>query len=979
MASRRQVRVSDVESQSPNSSVFVLPQLNTPSNKKKYQKTAKQKSIRIARFWATTILVVLGLTFHVLFAGTRNSYVYDPEVNYVIGSRDSETPRRAMSDDGEALNTVTHRSFKMPDKTCVITISTLGNFGFVWSLYKTTMQNSPSINCFIWYVGDKVNPTDHKAVRSYNEIQKKIKDDFTDFTMVTLDDMDKALPLFQPKKLAFTYTKEKLHDMMLPFAFQYTFNELKVDAAVFLNHRIWVTDSLSYIQYHLAEKCIVVTPNFLDPSSREKMRADDPHVSGIHDTNFAALSNNSRSLEFLEWWTRKASLKGLNDIEGINDDSWTKHVSVFFSHLETVILQDNWYNVAYWNHEERGVGLHLKEDGFPYVKNSQTNDAERVVFMNFNGMKFEEVERDTNAAIPASFDNVFDIFKGSLEDCKVWYYLRTLPYSYDHFSDGMKVENWMRYLYASVLYEGFDIDGNPPPYAGVISPYSRDDYKNHVASDPFCSSEECMDDPSKITFIRWMLGITPGKAIDMDGAFFFSFPQWRIWYEHPDLQEKFPDPTGDDYFSFTRWFRNDSVKEKMIDNRLKNRWKDVVSEHAYDNASFHDSTGSNGLNIIGWFDDGSTASQLVRSAIAVQTPVNAIQLNPTPNHPYTPSERLDFNLSRSCSHSINLISVNPDQFNVFLSEFPANIRNYKYNVAYWDSDVAAIDLNWREIFGYLDEIWCPSTQIMKSIKKVSGYDGTTIRVLPPPVKVIDEASLTIDNTQLKDLYNSEGGPKPFAFFMSSNLNKVHKMRVVEGIKSFMKAFPLTEEKEKRHQLIIDSYNGSEEEFEDLNKLVDGDQRIVFLHERLSDAEKQSLIKYQDCYISLHSSHANEIEMLSTLNEGIPVIAVEHSVNNEYFHAMPELDISCTHSVPFKVIEVEEDGTGVVSPDYDILVSSMINVSKNDCKKNHGKDISEEINKQFGSDVFGSRLKRLMNISKEKRMVKDDQVYTSLKR
>lgn len=165
----------------------------------------------------------------------------------------------------------------IPEKTCVITIAAMNKFGFVSNLYDSTMTNSPSIDCFVWFMGDSADPIDSFRISRLKEIKQAIKTK-KNFQLITMKQMEESLENFSSHKFAFLYNLIELQNSLKPFAFQYALKELRANAVIFLSNEIWVTDSLEEIQYQLFHRSCVVTPHYSSPVPEDGKNQRDKYA-----------------------------------------------------------------------------------------------------------------------------------------------------------------------------------------------------------------------------------------------------------------------------------------------------------------------------------------------------------------------------------------------------------------------------------------------------------------------------------------------------------------------------------------------------------------------------------------------------------------------------------------------------------------------------------------------------------------------------
>ena len=521
-------------------------------------------------WWFTAAAFSFGIIFVIRFVQTNvSNRIYDNDEGGMITTY-NEMHQSYDTEWIDASRLMVEKAKEMPKQatTCVLTISALNDFGFVLTLHESIVMNSPSIDCFVWFVGDMSDPVDELAVKGLQDIQKVLKKK-KNFEMVFISDMDKAMKNFHGASLAFKFNSIELQSTLKPFAFQYTLDVVGADAAIYLDNDIWVTSSLEEIQNELLIRSAIVTPHCLTPIPEDgrKQRDIDILGSGVFNFGFVAFSKTEHTDNFLQWWGERLSLFGFANLEKsmFYDQNWGMFIPAYFDHEDYYVLRDSRYNIAYWNLHERGEDIKLDQDGYVYTKDRITNKDERVVFINFSGMiLLEEIDRDfisrnqdryTLEDFP-HLEEVMDAYIDILSSHNTLLY-RNIPYGYNNFTDGSTIEQWMRDIYAAVTYPvdttSYLIAEEEPPYDTSISPYTRASFIKNIFDNPFCALKSCLTDESKALFQDWMWHITPDKPVDMEGDYYFSFFEKTLWESRRDLMMAFPHPEREDYDRFKEW------------------------------------------------------------------------------------------------------------------------------------------------------------------------------------------------------------------------------------------------------------------------------------------------------------------------------------------------------------------------------------------------------------------------------------------
>ena len=84
----------------------------------------------------------------------------------------------------------------------------------------------------------------------------------TKFKIVTMNDMCMALrEKFDRSKLGLIFNLVELRTTIKPFAFQYSFQKLGVDSAIYRDNDIWVISSLETLNNESLTRSTIVTPH----------------------------------------------------------------------------------------------------------------------------------------------------------------------------------------------------------------------------------------------------------------------------------------------------------------------------------------------------------------------------------------------------------------------------------------------------------------------------------------------------------------------------------------------------------------------------------------------------------------------------------------------------------------------------------------------------------------------------------------------
>jgi hypothetical protein len=190
---------------------------------------------------------------------------------------------------------------------------------------------------------------------------------------------DLGIPVPNLSSWIFGHSVVELCTAVKPFACKEIFKRNNAKIVVYLDPDIQVFDSLRFIQNHLKENGVLLTPHMLEPAP-SKMEVELHEISclrhGTFNLGFFAIERQLGK-RFLEWWCERLLNYCHNNIpRGLfTDQRWVDLAPSFFP--ETSILRDSTCNVASWNVSRRLISL--GENGRYYV------DGRLLRFFHFSG------------------------------------------------------------------------------------------------------------------------------------------------------------------------------------------------------------------------------------------------------------------------------------------------------------------------------------------------------------------------------------------------------------------------------------------------------------------------------------------------------------------------------------------------------------------------------------------------------------------
>lgn len=182
--------------------------------------------------------------------------------------------------------------------------------------------------------------------------------------------------------MAFRYDIVEFNTALKPFCFDYVFDKLGAEFALYLDPDIFVLRPLRHVIEAFAKgaECVLI-PHIIAPLDAGK-NPDTLTILrvGAYNLGFAAFANKAEARNFIAWWRRQLRQNCHIDLDrGIFVDQ--RYCDLAPSFIDaTAILRHPGYNVAYWNLPQRQV----RSRNGSYCVNS-----EPLYFFHFSGVDID--------------------------------------------------------------------------------------------------------------------------------------------------------------------------------------------------------------------------------------------------------------------------------------------------------------------------------------------------------------------------------------------------------------------------------------------------------------------------------------------------------------------------------------------------------------------------------------------------------------
>lgn len=208
-----------------------------------------------------------------------------------------------------------------------------------------------------------------------------------------------ALEIPEFQEMAEKYDIVELNTAVKPFYMEFLYRrDSSVECVIYLDPDILVLGSFAGLAENLRECNLIVTPHSCTYDHSDLVI--DYEISmlctGIYNLGFIATRRTDTTFEFLRWWQRRlVNHCYYNAGQGaFVDQQWVILAPLYFDGV--FVLKDPGYNISYWNHFERKLGMTDKG----YV----VNELHEVIFFHFSS--YSPLEPDVAAKRCAAQTNL---------------------------------------------------------------------------------------------------------------------------------------------------------------------------------------------------------------------------------------------------------------------------------------------------------------------------------------------------------------------------------------------------------------------------------------------------------------------------------------------------------------------------------------------------------------------------------------------
>lgn len=265
-------------------------------------------------------------------------------------------------------------------------------------------------------------------------------------------------------KLSFKYNITEFSTAVKPYIFLWLFKNQKASKILYFDPDICFYKRADKIVNELDKHDCIIIPHRTKPTNDKKKPNEwDFMGCGYYNLGFVGFRNSIKSKIFIKWWSEKLDNYAYSDIRNLmfTDQKWMDFAPCF---LDTYILRDRGYDVAYWNLHE-------------YLN---TVPIDQLYFFHFSGFVPERniLSKHQNRF---SLDNIQEYKKlFNNYSKKIAYYsnrhksLQNYVYPFDKFSNDVKITQQIREIYRYI------IANNPRHFSSLYKTTSKSSFFSYL-------------------------------------------------------------------------------------------------------------------------------------------------------------------------------------------------------------------------------------------------------------------------------------------------------------------------------------------------------------------------------------------------------------------------------------------------------------------------------------------------------------------
>lgn len=267
------------------------------------------------------------------------------------------------------------------------------------------------------------------------------------------------------EKMSFWYDLTSFCTAIKPHCFQWIMDNTPYENIIYFDPDIYVFNSLEYVFHELQTYSVVLTPHILHMEKQFSGDILEKGIlySGIYNLGFLAMKRSEDARKVSEWWANRLIEKCTADSldSYFYDQRWMDFLPAFLDRKSVLISRNMGMNVAPWNFFERKI---VQKEGGLYVANRHTahSQMDKLIFVHYSGYNYsllkggKILQKNIKGMSTYSDINlVLDKYANELNLSRdIFNKYINLPYTYNCYDNGCKIDKFHRRLYYSLLSRG---------------------------------------------------------------------------------------------------------------------------------------------------------------------------------------------------------------------------------------------------------------------------------------------------------------------------------------------------------------------------------------------------------------------------------------------------------------------------------------------------------------------------------------------
>jgi len=359
-------------------------------------------------------------------------------------------------------------------------------------------------------------------------------------------------------------------------------------------------------------------------------------------------------------------------------------------------------------------------------------------------------------------------------------------------------------------------------------------------------------------------------SISCNHGYFLTRRDHLLWCSREDLRGAFDVMTDDGIQAYLYWLNANEVGERAVYHKQTT----VSAENEANLATGVSGYADGGVNVIGYGRGEFGIGEDVRMAVQALSDVD-MEIS-VPLLPLRLAARQDdstlsaYEVARPV-YRTNLICLPHYETLRLLAATDRSILDKRYNIGFWQWELARFPEAMAGALGIVDEIWSASSFTADSMRAVTDkpvFHMPMVVTLPAPIQKWARQDFSLPQNAFIFLTVLDG---------NSSLKRKNPLATV---RAFLAAFP---RRERHVHLVVKAMNvsTSQPEWQSVVEYAGRDDRITLIVETMTKDKLLGLQSVCDCFISLHRSEGFGRNIAEAMLLGKPVIVSDYSGNTDF--------------------------------------------------------------------------------------------------